>query len=651
MSARSPEPKDSAELKGELTRLKAMVSSRQPDAFRTGLAPITDGQVMAAGTTVRPLQPSFIQLSSGLIIPATAAPQPMDQALCWISPSELFDAAPPAALTREWLQQVAFADVLGFIAGMLAAHRRPGGDAQLMDRNFAEDHLANEALIRARNLLRDTSRRIIVPQALYAMAKLAARDSGASRSPSFDADPQMLALSYFGALQAVDDATEHLEESSEDVVVDTAVGELSRYALINQYLNRPGDEVHLMARLVRQWLELPHEEATDGGVLDLEREFTAATGTSVQDVVLVAVLLWSAALRYLPRVQLDYFSVLGWSDERLSAALGVVSADLDTLHGALRAELDAHGPVWGFSSLERYPVVRFDDGSLLVVDSRLLVRRVFGGLLSFDVIDALESRRDKASSRRAAQVKSYIQHLGETYALEVLQSLVASGPTCPRVFDEAVLLSAYRQRGRRIADAAVDYGDAWVVVEITTSRLTRDSVAGASVEALSRDIDKLVQKAEQLDHTISALRADPSRLTKAPAGPARRYFPLLVVAEGFPVNPISVELLRNRVAERGWLVGEDVAPLEVVDTVELELLEGLAENGGPSLREVLAGKQKAALFRDSVRAYLTRERRYNYARSQRLARLVDKAWRPAREALPPQALGVQQEEEGSVKSR
>jgi hypothetical protein len=287
---------------------------------------------------------------------------------------------------------------------------------------------------------------------------------------------------------------------------------------------------------------------------------------------------------------------------------------------------------------------------LLVLDFQLLVRRIFGGLLAFDVIDALEARGGKAGAKHAARVKSYLQHLGEAYALEVLQSLVVSGTACPRVFDEATLLSAYRQRGRRIADAAVDYGDAWVVVEITTSRLTRESVAGSSVQALSRDLDKLVGKAEQLDHTIAALRNDPTRLTGSPTGTARRFFPLLVVAEGFPVNPISVELLRNRVRQRGWLTGADIAPLEVVDTVELEMLEGLAESGGPGLRDVLAGKAHATLFRNSVRGYLTRECRFNIARSQRLSELVDKAWEPAREALPPQALDVQRDAAGGEAS-
>jgi hypothetical protein len=98
------------------------------------------------------------------------------------------------------------------------------------------------------------------------------------------------------------------------------------------------------------------------------------------------------------------------------------------------------------------------------------------------------------------------------------------------------------------------------------------------------------------------------------------------------------------------LTGADIAPLEVVDTVELEMLEGLAESGGPGLRDVLAGKAHATLFRNSVRGYLTRECRFNIARSQRLSELVDKAWEPAREALPPQALDVQRDAAGGEAS-
>jgi hypothetical protein len=132
-----------------------------------------------------------------------------------------------------------------------------------------------------------------------------------------------------------------------------------------------------------------------------------------------------------------------------------------------------------------------------------------------------------------------------------------------------------------------------------------------------------------------ALRAEESALTGAPAHPVRRFYPLLVAAEGFPVNPISTEHLRARVRERGLLTGPDVAPLEVVDTVELAMLEGLAEQGGPSMRDVLAGKERALFHRMSVRDYLLTECRYQPERPERVQELLDKAWEPAMDALRP----------------
>jgi hypothetical protein len=105
-----------------------------------------------------------------------------------------------------------------------------------------------------------------------------------------------------------------------------------------------------------------------------------------------------------------------------------------------------------------------------------------------------------------------------------------------------------------------------------------ESVA-ASAEALSGDLDKLVGEVEQIDSTIAALRAEEPVLTGAAAHPVRRFYPLLVAAQGFPVNPISTELLRARVRLRGLLSGPDVAPLEGVDTVELAMLEALADTG------------------------------------------------------------------------
>lgn len=441
------------------------------------------------------------------------------------------------------------------------------------------------------------------------MAKLAAVYCGDAVLPG--GEPPRPAGAMFGAIEALDRADATEENAT---LVGAEVGAFSGYVVANQHLNKPLDADYLMARFVRQWLELPVERAAEPRVVDLAEAFADATGASLRDVLVVALALWVTVQHNgEPTMSPEFFDTLGWPADRLQAALQLFTADPATLRAGLRSEVEP-GLAWAFSTLERYPVVRFDDGSLLVLDPHLLLWRVFGGLLLYDMVNPLRERGDRKRARAAEQC---VQHLAEVYALEALYSVAGSGSASPRVFDDAALQAAFARPGRRIADAAVDYGDAWVVVEITTSKLKRQSVA-ASAESLGEDLDKLVGEAEQIDSTIAALRDEEAALTGVSSGLLRRFYPLLVVAEGFPVNPNTIEHLRQRVQARGLLAGPDVAPLEIVDTVELAMLEALAEQGGPGMRDVLAGKEKAAFFRMSVRDYLIHECRYRLRRSHRV---------------------------------
>jgi hypothetical protein len=71
---------------------------------------------------------------------------------------------------------------------------------------------------------------------------------------------------------------------------------------------------------------------------------------------------------------------------------------------------------------------------------------------------------------------------------------------------------------------------------------------------------------------------------------------VLVVADGFPVNPISVTLLRERLAAAGLLQQSDTAPLEVLDLEELAIIEHIQDAGGPSLRELLAAHEESGVM-------------------------------------------------------
>ncbi|MDX6319014.1 MAG: hypothetical protein QOD35_2414, partial [Nocardioidaceae bacterium] len=119
---------------------------------------------------------------------------------------------------------------------------------------------------------------------------------------------------------------------------------------------------------------------------------------------------------------------------------------------------------------------------------------------------------------------------------------------------------------------AVEMPGSWLVAEVTTSRLRRETAAAVDESALCADVDKLVEEVEQIDAAISALRSRPGALG---SHRGTRFYPVLILPDGFPIGAVSLGLLRQGVRDAGLLAGGDVAPLEVVDLTELEMLENV----------------------------------------------------------------------------
>ena len=176
-------------------------------------------------------------------------------------------------------------------------------------------------------------------------------------------------------------------------------------------------------------------------------------------------------------------------------------------------------------------------------------------------------------------------------------------------------------------------GDA--VPTINTPYRSRASgllVPATSADHLHQDIDKLVAKLAQIDATIKNLRVREAELTGSPAasGP-RRYYPVLVLTEGFPVNPVTLTMLRQRAEEAHLLVGDDTSALEVVDVTELEMLEGAD----------LGAKSSAALARCNLRDFLIRERELRAGSPQQVRRHAQVAFDIAvRAVTPPSSTGA-----------
>jgi hypothetical protein len=601
-----------------------------PNEFLTALSP---DAVYFTGTTTRVIQSRWRGTESGLILPEYMAlpPSPIDQITVFLSSHEIFGVAPSLRSFVEQMKNMSSENVLINVAIIFANLRRPGARREDVDKVYATQWFLEPVRTRVLNLLRQPNRGLIVPQVLYLAVQHAMVFSGDMLLPGISEGIFPLALLVIGESLGAD------LDGNDGVVVSRVPGALGREMISNQLLNTTTDEAHMIARFFRIWIELPRELEGEPEVADMAKGYEELVGVPLSDVLAVGLMLFSATAALRPVMPKEYLAGLPWGDERLTRSLDVFVADMPEFRYAVLQEVRAATTEWMFDSIGRYPVVRLWHGGLVVLDSNLLLNRLFGWLPIYDIAFAARRKGD-AGKKKAHQLQQSLRRLTEKYCAEVLDAIAPSMQNHRRVYHDAQLRRAFsgkRTRGVKIADAVIDYGDAWVVIELTTSKLKRESVFGISDAAVVEDLTKLVGEVEQIDSTIKELRAREERLTERVSLTRRRFYPLLVTAEGFPVNPVSLTLLREHVQDAGLLKEDDIAPLEVADIFELEIVEGLQEHGGPGLRELLEGKQRAGLWRCSLHDYILVELHLDSARPRRISRL----WRGSVDKLSRRVFG------------
>jgi hypothetical protein len=387
------------------------------------------------------------------------------------------------------------------------------------------------------------------------------------------------------------------------VIADT-LGPLGREVVANQHFYSQDYEPHVIARFARRWLEEFRAEETADDTEPSET-FESVTGVAIEDFVTIGMGFWAASKKGAFTVARDYFATVDPSLTKLDRTLELVSADIVHLRGRVREDMDHYGVRWAFDAFEQYPIVRLHSGRLLILDTSLLVNRFFGWLPLYDITFTLNEAGDSYSKRKAGRVKAAVEKREESYFIEVLNALMSESAKFRRVYGDADLMRAYKKTNKKVADAAVSYGDAWMVFELTTSRLQRGSSAGISEEKVDSDLTKLIKEIEQIDHTINSLISNEAALTGIePLVSSASFYPVLVVSEDFPINPLTVDQLRRRAKGRNLLCQPDVKPLQVLNIVELEMIEGLQGESSLSLRNIFDRKETAGLWRDSMRNFL-----------------------------------------------
>ena len=601
----------------QLRRLLQMTSGGEPHGLRDGqFVALPFGRPIHQGTSVPALASPYQLHSTGLWVPGSVrAPVPMDQVFAYATASDVFGEPVPVDLLNEYFAQLGTVQVLKWCAELLNVMERPGHDEHAFDRDCAERWFAGEALDRARALVADPRRRLVAPQVVMVAAKLAVLANQPPSAPQrFGPFLPFIAL-LFGLAEYLNVGT----EDEGDLAGMPAA--LTRSLVANQHFYRSSDLALDVARHHRSWHGLMDELAEEG-YPPLRELFHEATGVPLIDFEATGWGAWAGALAHGPVMPRSYFDPVGLAQPRVGAALDLLSADLPTLSTKMHEDFEAHGLEWSISPFEQFPLIRLDPDTLLIMSPRLLMRRVFGGLAYFDIDAYVQSQQ----AVKRGTLRTTYGRLAERYASDVIRGLAPDFGAHRRLYWEKDLRQAWPSYRGKLCDAALLYGDAWVLIEITSHRLTRASVAGSSGDALEQDLRRaVVEKAGQLDATIRQMGEGETALLGEGTAPPRLYYPVVVVTDGLPLNPLVLLSLRELVAQAGYLTGERIQPLEVLELTELEMVEGLQEMSGPSLKDLLAAKQRASMSRASLKDYLLLERRLQPPRPKR----VKKLWKAA----------------------
>lgn len=385
----------------------------------------------------------------------------------------------------------------------------------------------------------------------------------------------------------------------------------------NQHHNTDRDWPSLFGSFLRRWKQMPREAADgvgfpDADPTDPEDLFLTYVGIPFADLTTVVAAIWAAALK---DTVVDLAAVrnsLGWDQARFDKVLDLIAADRTRMAEAIQAEDTAINTDWTFSAFGRYPVLLLGPTRAVVIRVWLLLNRAYGWLPAFDIRGGVKAALPGTANRQErnrviGQFEDQLRDNTERYVIEILATNAPFAGPLKRLWDGRELEAAYSRPGVKISDGAVEYSDSWIVVEVSTRQLKRESVAGQGPEHLLDDIMKgVVDKARQLESTIEQLRIDETALTEKPARERRRHLPVLVVSEGFPINPAVRTVIAHALKQADVLQDVD-GPLHIADLEELELLEQAESLGLGSMLELLERHERSTLAGSALRDFLLLE--------------------------------------------
>jgi hypothetical protein len=364
----------------------------------------------------------------------------------------------------------------------------------------------------------------------------------------------------------------------------------------NIHFNRSVALHHLMAHADSTWTQpwpdltpIKDRRAAGGEPAEL---FLEATGVTPQVLQQVTVHLYVQYMRNGHLVfPAEFFDKAGINSDELEKVLDLICADA----ASLAADFGHGSSGWEFNPLRRRPLLRLEDGRILVLRLAWLMERVLSDVTYFDIrqhlkqLDAADGTRRDDAFRRCVQAK-----LEADTGAALTRMFDRKGG---RVWHEHDLQAAWGPSFRKglqpkVCDFVVQVGHYWLLVDATDRAMPTDVVAGLSgATGLDVELERVLtgRKAKQLQSTVELLREHMHDLTGAPTDPEAVFIPIVATPSGgLPwMHVVGVEAAKQLVVS-GLLQDDDVLPPALMDPKDLSLLENQSESQGVRAIETVA---------------------------------------------------------------
>jgi hypothetical protein len=272
-------------------------------------------------------------------------------------------------------------------------------------------------------------------------------------------------------------------------------------------------------------------------------------------------------------------------------ALEKISCDIDSMSKKI-SDPTTPNFIWDFSAFHEFPVIKRSDGRYVVVENSLLVNRGLGWPLIYD-------------SRPNKRLVHEVSMLAEQQAKEMVIRALGDAWS-DRIVDGSEIISVFGGNGIQSADLAIEFENAWVVLEISAFRSPYRALAAESQRLYRELINQVADEAFQAVSTSEQFvqQSLEPKLTFRNISAASRMYPIVVATEKFTTNPLTLCDIRQEIENRRGGRHPRIAPVEVINLEELETLLLLSSTYGLSIVSLLEEKSQGNFWSDSINNFL-----------------------------------------------